>query len=275
MAADLHAHTTASDGSLPPAGLIERARQIGLSAVAVTDHDTVEGLGEAREAAVRLGVRLVPGVELNTDATGREIHILGFYVDWEGGPLLDRLSRLRAARRERLDRIVRSLCETGVRLEHDRVLEIVGGGSAGRIHVARALVEAGEAVSVNEAFERYLVPGRPGYVRRTKLQPAEAVRLIRAAGGVAVLAHPGLVGDADETLVAGLREAGLEGLEVYYPAHDPQEVERYREWADKFDLVATGGSDFHGIDERWGDLGTVWVNDEVVDALAERAGRRA
>lgn len=268
MPADLHAHSTASDGVLAPAELVRAAQAAGLTALALTDHDTVEGLPEASAEAARLGLRLVPGVELSTDATGREVHILGYFCHGDRPPLAHLLAEMRAARWQRLERMVAALAEAGVRLELERVAALAGGGAAGRAHVARALVEAGHAGSVEEAFQRFLVRGRPGYVPRRKLHPADAVRAVVAAGGVAVLAHPGLIGD-DEVIPA-LRSAGLGGIEVYYPAHTPGQVAHYARLAGELGLVATGGSDFHGRGERWGDLGSVTVPDEVVDRLEAR-----
>lgn len=268
MAADLHTHSTASDGVLAPAELMRRAHAAGLAAVALTDHDTVEGLTEAAAEARRLGLRLVPGVELSTDAIGREVHILGYYCRFEAEPFAVLLEEMRAARRERLERMVARLNAAGVPVALERVRALAGAGSAGRPHVARALVEAGHAADVHDAFARFLGRGRPGYVPRRKLHPADAVRAVVAAGGVAVLAHPGLVGD--DGVIADLVAAGLGGIEADYPAHTPEQAARYRRLADDLGLIPTGGSDYHGKGEHWGDLGDVRVPIEVVDRL-ERA----
>lgn len=268
MAADLHTHSTASDGVLAPAELVRRAHAAGLAAVALTDHDTVEGLTEAAAEARRLGLRLVPGVELSTDAIGREVHILGYYCRFEAEPFAVLLEEMRAARRERLERMVTRLNAAGVPVALDRVRALAGAGSAGRPHVARALVEAGHAADVNDAFARFLGRGCPGYVPRRKLHPADAVRAVVAAGGVAVLAHPGLVGD--DGVIADLVAVGLGGIEVDYPAHTPEQAARYRRLAEDLGLIPTGGSDYHGKGEHWGDLGDVRVPIEVVDRL-ERA----
>ncbi len=270
MAADLHAHSTASDGVLRPAELVRAAQAAGLTALALTDHDSMEGVPEAAAEAGRVGLRLVPGVELSTDATGREVHILGYFCRGDQPPLADLLAAMRAARRERLERMVEQLRAAGVPVRLERVQELAGGGAPGRAHVARALVEAGWAGSVEEAFERFLLRGRPGYVPRKKLHPVEAVRAVVAAGGVAVLAHPGLIGD--DGVLGELLAAGLGGIEVHYPAHTAEQVARYARLAEELGLVATGGSDFHGRGERWGDLGSVTVPDGVVDRL--EAARR-
>lgn len=271
MAADLHSHTTASDGTLSPAELVGRARVAGLAFLGITDHDTVDGLPEAAAAARREGIGVVPGVELSTDATGREVHILGYYCRAEAGPLADLLAEMRAARRRRVEQIVERLRGAGVPVVMERVVALAGAGSAGRPHVARALVEQGLVRDVKDAFERYLGRGRPGYVPRRKLHPAEAVRRVRAAGGVPVLAHPGLMGD-DVTL-GELLAAGLQGIEVHYPEHRPRQVRKYARLAREYALIATGGSDFHGVGERRSDVATVTVSDAVVEQLREAARR--
>lgn len=271
MAADLHNHTTASDGILSPAELVRRARAAGLTYLGITDHDTMDGLAEASEAASRERIGLVPGVELSTDATGREVHILGFYCRAETGPLSDLLAEMRAARRRRVEQIVEQLRAAGISVAMERVAALAGGGAAGRPHVARVLVEQGFARDVRDAFDRYLGRGRPGYVPRRKLHPAEAVRRVRAAGGVPVLAHPGLMGD--DGIIGELLQAGLQGLEVHYPEHGPEQVWHYGALARRHGLIATGGSDFHGAGEGRSDLGAVTVGDAVVAQLQEAARR--
>lgn len=272
MPADLHTHTTASDGTLSPAALVRRAHAAGITCLAVTDHDTFAGLPEAAAEAARAGMTLVPGVELSTDATGREVHVLGYFCRADGGPLVDLLAEMRVARARRVEEIVTRLRAAGVPVALEQVLAVAGEGAPGRAHVARALVGLGCAASVPEAFDRYLLPGRPGYVPRRKLHPADAVRRVVDAGGVAVLAHPGLIGD--DGVLPELIWAGLRGIEALYPAHSPDQVRDYLALADDLGLIATGGSDFHGAGERWGDLGSVTVPDAVAARLAEAAGRK-
>lgn len=271
MAADLHNHTTASDGTLSPAELVRRAKAAGLHFVGVTDHDTTAGLAEAAEAAGIEGIGVVPGVELSTDATGREVHILGYFCRTADSPLADLMEEMRTARRRRVEQIIGRLCEAGIPVSADRVLALAGGGVAGRPHVARALVEQGLAEDINDAFQRFLVRGRPGYVPRRKLHPVEAVRLVRQAGGVAALAHPGLMG-GDE-VIGELLAAGLQAIEVYYPEHTPYQVKRYADLARAHGLIVTGGSDFHGDGERPANVGSVTVDDGTVEQLAEAARR--
>lgn len=270
MPADLHTHTTASDGTFAPAALVRRAHAAGITCLAVTDHDTFAGLPEAEAEAGRLGLTFVPGVELSTDATGREVHILGYFCRADGGPLVDLLAEMRSARLHRIEEIVARLRAAGAPVTLEQVMSIARGGAAGRAHVARALVEMGCAASTPDAFERYLLPGRPGYVPRRKLHPVDAVRSVVEAGGVAVLAHPGLIGD--DGVIPDLIAAGLRGIEARYPAHTPDQVRDYQALADRLGLIATGGSDFHGVGERWGDLGSVTVPDDVGARLAEVAG---
>lgn len=268
MAADLHNHTTASDGTLSPGDLVRRAAGAGLSFLGITDHDTTGGLEAAHAAARDFAIRVVPGIELSTDATGREVHILGYFCQTEAGPLAERLVSLRESRRRRLGQMVERLREAGLELTQEVACQ-AGEGSPGRAHLARALVARGHAATMADAFERFLARGRPGYVPREKLHPLEAVRLVRASGGVAVLAHPGLMGD--DTIIPSLVEAGLGGLEVIYPEHDGEQRDRYGEMARRFGLIATGGSDFHGVGERLADVGAARVPDQVVEELAARA----
>lgn len=242
---DLHAHSTASDGLLPPAQLVALAGERGLRVLALTDHDTIAGLAAATSAAADVGLRLIPGVELSTHVEAGEVHILGYFIDPADPALSQALARFRAARAGRAETIVARLAAAGVPIAYARVLELAGGGAIGRPHVARALVEAGHAASINDAFERYLVRGRPGYVERYRLTPPDAARLIRAAGGVPVLAHPHSVADLDATLPA-LLAAGLGGLECYYGDYDEPRKRDLLALAARHGLVPTGGTDFHG-----------------------------
>jgi predicted metal-dependent phosphoesterase TrpH len=268
---DLHAHTTASDGVLAPADLLDLARRVGLEAVGVTDHDTLDGLAEAEAAGARLGVRVVPGVEVNTQEGGREVHVLGYFCGG-GDALRGVFDGQRRSRAERMARMVERLRRRGLPVTLEAVEREARGAVLCRPHLARVLVAAGCAASEAEAFARYLRRGAPGYVPRPRLAPAEAVAAIRADGGVAVLAHPGLIGD--DGVLERLVPAGLGGVEAYHSDHTPEQARRYAEAAARHGLVATGGSDFHGTG-RHGELGDVRVGPEVVRALEERAGRRA
>ncbi len=252
---------------MSPSRVVRVARDIGLAAVAIADHDTSAGVEEALEVGERLGVEVVPALEINTDLGDREIHILGYLV-W---PLPARLSsllgRMRAAREGRIDEMVRRLKICGVDISAARVREIAGKGVIGRPHVARAMVEAGKARSVEEAFEAYLDIGRPCYVERYKITPQEAVREIALAGGVPVLAHPGSAKRDD--LIPELVRVGLKGIEVYHPDHDPVTVKRYLGLAAREGLIITGGSDSHGEDDRGPTIGRATVPYSVVTGLKE------
>ena len=242
---DLHTHSTASDGVLAPAQLVALAGERGLLVLGLTDHDTTDGLAEAGAAAEARGLRLIPGVELSTQVEAGEVHILGYFIDPADRSLAEALAQFRDAREGRARRMVERLTTAGTPVRYARVAEIAGEGSIGRPHVARALVEAGHAVSINDAFERYLVRGRPCYVERYRLHPTEAVRLVRAAGGVAVLAHPHSVVDLD-ALLPELLAAGLGGIECYYGDYDDLQQRELVALAARHSLVPTGGTDFHG-----------------------------
>ena len=274
--ADLHVHTTASDGTLAPAQVVDIAAARGLAAVGIADHDTVAGVGPAllrvRERG-RTAPVVVPGVEINTDHGDGEVHVLGYFIDWDSPDLAATLERLRSGRLARVERIVRKLGRLRMPLSMERIVSLCEEGSVGRPHVARAMVEAGYVSSVREAFERYLARGRPAYVERDRFTPVEAVQAVRRAGGVAVLAHTGL--DADLGLIDELVEAGLQGLEVYHPDHDRRLERFYLKVALERGLVVTGGSDSHGPGGvHGGDIGSRTVDYSAVIELKRRRERR-
>lgn len=271
--ADLHIHSTASDGSLTPAEIVKAARARGLAAIAIADHDTITGLEEAVAAGRDLGVSVIPAVEINTNEEGREAHILGYFIDAESGPLLSKLGELRESRLRRAEEMVARLADIGIRVTLERVLEIADGAPVARPHVARAIVEAGRARTLACAFGRFLVPGAPAYVTRHKFSALEAIELVRKAGGVAGLAHPGK--DLLQDLIPGMIEAGLQAIEVYHVDHSAAISRRYAAIADRCGLIATGGSDSHGPGGvKPVEIGQVAVSDEVVERLREAAGGR-
>ncbi len=244
---DLHSHSTYSDGTLTPAELVREADQRGVRVLGLTDHDTLDGLDEAEVEASRLGLELVPGVELSTggrDGEG-EIHLLGYFVDRDDLDLRAGLAVYAEARLVRLGRVIDRLAAAGLRVDPDHVKRLAGPGTVGRPHIARALVELGHVASIGEAFDRYLAAGRPGFVPRPRVDPEQGIAQIRAAGGVPVLAHPLGTGDVEAT-VAWLAPVGLAGLEVYYGEYDAATRNDLRAVADRWGLVATGGSDYHG-----------------------------
>ncbi len=267
FAIDLHTHSTASDGLLSPADLVHLASSIGLTTIGLTDHDSTLGIDEALVAGARDGINVVPGIELSCSVSAGELHMLGYFIDHHSTDLESTLAEFRDGRRDRVVRIVDRLHDAGVAVDLDRVRELGSGGSVGRAHVARALVESGEVSSMDEAFERYLARGRPGYVERPRLTPSGAVELVHRAGGVAVLAHPFTVDDLDAA-VRELVDNGLDGIEVYYALYNSDQRARLARIAHDFGLVPTGGSDFHGSGEREGrDIGTAPVPEETVDLL--------
>lgn len=273
MRIDLHVHSTASDGTLSPTALVEEARAHGLDVLGLTDHDTMDGVEEAREAAGKAGIELIAGVELNTDSPAGEVHILGYYIPLENTTFQRLLKDRRRAREVRAHKIVDRLQALGMTVKIVDVERVAGDGAIGRPHIARVLVEAGYATSVKEAFDRWLRRGGPAYVERENFAPADAVAAISDAGGIPVLAHPGRI--ADLAIIPELIEAGLEGLECYYPEHSPEQTEHYIAIARKHDLVVTGGTDFHGPNSpHRRQIGSVPVPATAARELAERRGRR-
>ncbi len=267
---DLHTHSTASDGLLAPARLVALAIERGLRVLALTDHDTVGGVAEASQAAAGTDLRFIPGVELSTYVEAGEVHMLGYFIDPANPTLLEALGRFREAREGRAEGMVTRLRSAGASIRLERVLELAAGGSIGRPHVARALVESGHATSVGDAFDRWLVRGRPGYVERFKLTPPDAVKLIREVGAVPVLAHPHSAADL-AGLLPELLAAGLAGLECYYGDYDDDRRDEYLRLARRHNLVPTGGTDFHGTGAAHRrPLGNTYVPLESVEALAAR-----
>lgn len=264
--ADLHTHTNASDGSLSPAEHVRWAAEQGLAAVGITDHDTTLAWDEALEAAASLGIEVVTGCELSTEVDGKEIHILAYYFDRDDPEMAALLKRMRGGRRNRAREMVERLHALGhTAVSYERILEL-GGESVGRPHVAQAMIEAGVVRTPREAFEQYLAPGRPAYVPRPKLTPEEAVALVKAAGGVPVVAHPGLIGD--DNWVRRLIRAGVAGIEAYHTDHNEQQRQFYARWAHDAGLICTGGSDSHGPNgPRTVVPGSVNVSMDVVQRL--------
>jgi len=244
-AVDLHSHTTASDGVLTPRQLVRLAAKHGVRVLAVTDHDSTSGLADAMDEARTLPpLEIVPGLEINCDVPGAEIHVLGYCLDWAAEWFQAFLGEQREERRRRVHRICERLAELGMPIDPAEIFSLVQEGSAGRPHVAQAMVNRGYVKTVREAFDRYLSANGPANVPRKRLTPVEAVRVIRRARGVPVLAHPGLA-NRDE-MIPELVEAGLLGIETYYPEHSSAQTIAYREMCRRLGLVATGGSDFHG-----------------------------
>ncbi|MCU6708966.1 PHP domain-containing protein [Paenibacillus sp. J5C_2022] len=295
--ADLHTHTTASDGRYPPAQVVRLALEVGLRAVAITDHDTVAGIGEALAEGRRLGIEVVPGAELSTELHGIDVHILAYYTRNEDALWLNRLAELQGVRDRRNEQIISRLNELGVPITMNEVRAAAGaddrnvagnaaGGngedagkrsarSIGRPHIAEALVAAGAAESVRDAFDRYLASGAAAYVKPVRITPQTAVKWIADAGGASVLAHPGLY--RNDELVREVLACGIHGVEAFHSDHGPEEQNKYMAMASERGLIATGGSDFHG--ERLGStyhgaLGARSVPVSVLEELKAKAGLR-
>jgi predicted metal-dependent phosphoesterase TrpH len=241
---DLHSHSTASDGAFVPSVVVQEAHKAGLSAIALTDHDTTAGLAEATAESERLGIRLVPGIELSAVEDDHETHILGLHLG-STAPIDAKLVELRDMRRMRAMKIVELLNTNGVRITFESVLEQAGSAAIGRPHVARALIAEGWAVDSRDAFDRYLASGRPGFVAKDQLTVRDAIALIHAAGGLAVVAHPGSQGTRER--IEMLMKDGLDGVEVRHPGHSSEDLLRLMALVEHFGLVPSGGSDWHGV----------------------------
>lgn len=274
---DLHAHSTASDGSCAPASVVAAARRVGLAAIALTDHDTTAGLSEARAAGAQLGIRVIAGVELSAVEGDLETHILGLHLaDTEA--MEQQLASVRAMRVNRAEQIVARLNQLGVPVTVASVLEQAAGGAVGRPHVARALIAGGWVGDFREAFDRYLGNGKPAYVAKERLTLESAIALIHCAGGLAVLAHPGTQGTAER--LQALKAVGLDGVEVLHPSHDWDDARRLDMLATELELVRSGGSDWHGGTEGARTLGSMrvpaqWLAQQDARVAARRDRRVA
>lgn len=277
---DLHCHTTLSDGLLSPRQLVSEAAELGLVAIAITDHDTVDGIAEGLEAGAGCGLEVVPGVEINTDVPRGEVHILGYWFGsgWQDAELKAVLRHLATGRVARAREMVRKLGELGAPISFERVQEIAVGEIIGRMHVAMALVEAGHVATTREAFDRYIDRNGPAYAARFKLSPEDACREIARTGGLPALAHPlgdviggEVPGQALERRVESLRDAGLRAMEVYYPHYTAAVTDRLLALAKRFHLVPVGGSDFHGPLPGKAHIGSIHVPPRALQRLKAAA----
>ena len=270
-------HSSVSDGRLSPAELVRRSSECGMSVIALTDHDSVEGILPALEAATAFPrLRVIPSVEISTDVPQGEVHVLGYFVDYTDAGLLVSLEKMRSSRRKRARGMVDKLRNLGVNIDWERVQQLSVGSSIGRPHIAQAILEKGYIGSFGEAFTKYIGREGPAYVERGKMTPIEAAELILRANGLPVLAHPLASKKNPESLIGELKIAGLVGIEAYYNGYTTDEVEKLVSLADRYDLIATGGSDFHGLGiENETMIGSVDVPMEAAEqliALAEQQG---
>lgn len=247
---DLHIHTSASDGSHSPCQVVELAKNNGLSAIGITDHDTVEGNDEAVRAGSALGMEVIPGVEISVAWEKRAIHILGYFIDWKNEELVSELRNLVYYREERNPKIIEKLNSLGMEITYEEVKRVAGEGTVGRPHVAQVLVEKGYVKNGDDAFQKYLQRGAVAYAEKKRLSPRQGIDLIKKAGGIPILAHPftidGLEEHNMEKVIVDFKREGIEGLEVFYPMHSWEQAQYLQIIAQKHRLLQTGGSDFHG-----------------------------
>ncbi len=274
---DLHIHSTASDGSFTPEGVVRLAKERGLAAIALTDHDTIDGVAEAAAAGEALGVEVIAGVEISARFPGGSMHILGYFVDYHSGLLDARLAVLKKSRADRNPQIIAKLNALGAKITMAQVARLSGGGQVGRPHIARALLEHGYVRDIQEAFDRYLRNGGPAHVSKFRFPQDEAINMIREAQGIPVLAHPFTLSlgsaYALKNQMQDLKKLGLAGLEVYYPEHTPEQEARYLKLARELDLLITGGSDFHGLNKPEVDLGRCPCQKNLTYHLVENLKR--
>ncbi len=246
---DLHIHSTASDGKFKPEELVRKAAEMGLSVIALADHDSIDGIAPALSAASAYPkLKVIPAVEINTDVPQGEVHILGYFIDYTHPELKATLEALRRSRVERAQGMIEKLGTLGIHITWQRVKELAGDGAIGRPHIAQAMLEKGYISSIKEAFTKYIGRDGPAYVERKKITPFEATELVIRTSGLPVLAHP-LTASEPEGLIIELKKVGLVGIEVYYDGYGEEERSYLKRLAEKYDLLATGGSDYHGLDD--------------------------
>jgi len=277
---DLHLHTTHSDGSCTPTEVVNMAHQAGVTALAITDHDIVTGVAEAMAAGQQCGIEIIPGVEISSLAGNSELHILGYFLEWQDSDLLARLKTLREGRHRRNPLIIERLQALGIDITYDEVRALAGTDSIGRPHIARVLMDKHVVASAKEAFDRFLAEGKPAYVPRELPSPAEAISWIKAAHGLAVLAHPTWVKVAEQSLIDLVRQLkadGLDGVEVYYSTHAVGQTREYLSLAQQLGLLVTGGSDFHGVTKPDIEVGigkgTLHIPTSLLPKMKDAVGR--
>lgn len=277
---DLHLHTTHSDGSLSPGEVLALAHKAGVTALSITDHDITTAIPEAYAAGLSLGIEVIPGIEVSSLFGESEVHVLGYFLDWQDPSLNERLLSLRQSRHRRNPLIIEKLQALGIDITYEEVRALAGTDAVGRPHIARVLMDKKVVTSAKEAFDRFLANGKPAYMPRELPTPGEAIRLIKAAKGLAVLAHPTWVQPREGTLtdlVRRLKEEGLDGVEVHYSTHTARQTREYLSLAKQVNLLVTGGSDFHGVTKPDIEVGigkgTLHVPDSLLSKLKDAAAR--
>lgn len=275
MAADLHIHSTYSDGSYTPEEIVKKSLEKGFSTIAIADHDTLEGIPLAKKAAESLSIEVIPAIEFSTFRDKAEIHILGYFIDYTSKTLLSETKKIFSARKNRAKKMVRLLNEQGINISFEQVKSIAGDDYIGRPHVAKAMIEKDYIDEIGEAFtEDYIANGGKAYVSKYKLTPKEVINLILDAGGVPVIAHPNFINHGEAMNyedIKELKEYGLKGIEVYQSKHDKKAEQKYKKIAKNLNLIITGGSDFHGENSPDVKLGDVRLSDKRVKILKEAA----
>lgn len=266
MAVDLHLHTSASDGSLTPEQLVNKAIKLEYDAISITDHDTVSGIEPAISAAAKTSLEVIPGIEINTDYKGEQVHILGYYINYNNKKLLNKLNELKKMRKKRAKKIVKKLNQLGIKLKFKDVLKIAKSDVISRTHIATLLIKKDYVDSWEEAFDEYIGINSPAYVTRKKMTSVQAIKLIKKIGGKSVLAHPGLINKMD--VIKEIIDMGIDGLEVFYYEHDPDQINKFKKISKKNNLIMTGGSDDHGPEKKDGmRLGKIRLNYNIVEQL--------
>lgn len=270
---DLHTHSTASDGTFTPSELIADAKERGVEAIALTDHDTLDGLAEAIEKGKEIGLEVINGIEFSTEYSGKEVHILGYLFDIDNKILNAKVEELRLDRERRTKLMLEKLAKYKLPISMEEILEEVEGNIISRTHIANAMLKKGYVYTKSEAFRSYLSPTGVAYVPKENIDPFEAIRVIKESGGIASLAHPKLIGlgrEKYEEFLAQLAKAGLDAVEVYYPGFEKGDEEYYKKTADKYNLLYTGGSDFHGLNRPGTYPGKKGISREEFESLKKR-----
>ena len=270
--ADLHVHTDFSDGTFSPEEVVCKAQEVGLSSIAICDHDCIDAIPFALEHAKESNLEIIPGVELTVLKDGREIHLLGYFVSWEDKSFQNLLKEVQVKRLSRMDKMIERLKDFDIEIDKERVVEIAGRkGSIGRLHLAQALYESKAVSSIQKAFDKYIGDTKPCYVEDIGFEIKEAVKIIEGVGGISALAHPAMLGD--DSLVLELIKSGIRGIEIYHTNHSPSDIRKYEKMADDYGLLRVGGSDCHGMGKGRMLMGKVRVPYELVEKVKEEADK--